>query len=381
MFSTRLDWSLPSNALAMMLARKRAAGCAIIDLTESNPARAGIALKDKEILEALTDAASLTYEPSASGLERARQSVADYYAGLDANVSTSDILLTASTSEAYSYLFKLLADPGDEILVPRPSYPLFEHLAALESVRVLNYPLHYQEGWWIDLEELERRVSARTRAIVVVNPNNPTGSYVKQSEFAALANLCRRNHLALISDEVFTDYALIEDAQRVPTVTGNSAVLSFALSGLSKLTGLPQMKLGWMVVGGPGKQEALHRLEWIADTYLSVSAPVQHAAPAWMKLRPEFLARMLTRLRENLAVVRSEMETLRLEGGWYATLRLPSTRSDSEWALRLLDADTVLVQPGFFYDVEQESLVVVSLLTEPSLFREGIHRILGRINE
>ncbi len=379
MFSTRLDWSLPDNELARMIARKREEGCAIVDLTDSNPAHAGIALEDSEVLGALHDEGVLRYEPSAAGLERARQSVAEYYASSGVSLSPGDILLTASTSEAYSYLFKLLADPGDEILVPRPSYPLFEHLAALESVRVSHYALQYQEGWWVDLEELERGVNGRTRAIVVVNPNNPTGSYVKRSELDGLMSICRRHNLALISDEVFADYALVEDAKRVRTVAGDGDVLRFSLSGLSKLAGLPQMKLGWMVASGPGKQEALRRLEWIADTYLSVSAPVQHAAAAWMRLRPGFLVRMMGRLKANLALVQGRMETLRVEGGWYAMVRLPRTRSDQEWALRLLDTDGVLVQPGFFYDVEQESLVVISLLTEPDLLCEGIGRMEERV--
>jgi alanine-synthesizing transaminase len=374
MFSNRLDWNLPPNEISALLDAKRRDGVAILDLTESNPNRAGIRLPDQEVLQPLSSTDSLQYEPCAAGLARARQAVADYYSAAGLQVHPDRIVLTASTSEAYSFLFKLLMNPGDNVLVPRPSYPLFEHLAALESVKVDPYSLRYQEGWWIDMETIRRRA----RAIVVVNPNNPTGSYLKKSEWHRLAAICHANQIALISDEVFSDYSFAPDPDRVPSVAANQEILSFALGGLSKLVGLPQMKLGWILVSGPRQQEALDRLHWIADTYLSVSAPVQHAAAHWLSLRSGFQARLIERLDHNLALARASCEVLDLEGGWYATLRLPCTLSDQQWAINLLREDNVLVQPGYFYDFQQDSLLVVSLLTPPEVFAEGIHRIRER---
>ncbi len=359
MYSSRLRWDTSRNELTKRLATK---GQVAYDLTESNPTRAGITYDGAAILEALGDPASLVYEPSSAGLPAAREAVASY-----AGVLPDDVLLTASSSEAYSFLFKLLCDAGDEILVPRPSYPLFEFLASLEAVAVKQYPLRYQEGWWIDVAAVRELITPRTRAIVAVNPNNPTGSYTKPAEMAAIEAL----GLPVISDEVFADYGFEPLAPRGRTLAG------FTLGGFSKLLGLPQMKLGWIVTKNA---EARRRLELIADTFLSVSAPVQHAAAPWFKLREPFQAAMLARLNGNLAWLRSQCEPLRVEGGWYATLRLPRTRSEEEWALAFLEEDDVLIQPGYFYDFESEAFAVISLLTRPEVFREGVSRILRRID-
>ena len=280
------------------------------------------------------------------------------YAGVDA----SRVLLTSSSSEAYSLLFKLLCDPGDEVLVPGPSYPLFEFLAALDSVKVVQYPLHYHEGWWLDVEALRAAVSPRTRAIVTVHPNNPTGSFTKPKEMDSLAEM----GLPIISDEVFLDYGL---KQSFASLASESRVPVFALGGFSKALGLPQMKLGWIIHNG--SSEVRSRLSLIADTYLSVGAPVQHAAAKWFALRPVFQKAMMERLRGNLARV---PEALGVEGGWYAILRLPATRGEEEWGLDLLEAG-VLVQPGYFYDFENEPYAVVSLLTPADMFQEGVRRI------
>jgi hypothetical protein len=383
MFSSRLDWSIPANPLTRLLAEKRSAGAAILDLTESNPTNAGFTYPADRIVAALADPRSLCYEPAPAGILAARAAVSTYYRG---RVEASRILLTASTSEAYALLFKLLADPADEVLVPRPSYPLFGFLAALESVRVVEYPLVYHGGWAVDFDSLARKITDRTRAIVLVNPNNPTGSYLKKSELAQLIDLCRNHDLAILSDEVFSDYALAPDSRRVPSLVDVDEVLTFSLSGLSKLVGLPQLKLGWIVASGPvhARQAALERLELIADTYLSVGTPVQWAAAQLLALRPSVQAQILERVRENIAYLTSQIgsdspwRVLQTEGGWYAVIQAPRIHSEEDWVLSLLGEENVLVQPGFFFDFETEAFLVASLLTPSAIFQEGIRRILAR---
>jgi aspartate/methionine/tyrosine aminotransferase len=383
MFSSRLNWNLPKNPLAQLLDERRASGAAILDLTESNPTAAGLRYPAGQILAALADPRALRYEPAPAGLSAAREAVAGYYGG---RVNPDRILLTASTSEAYAFLFKLLADPGDEVLAPRPSYPLFEFLAGLDSVRMIDYPLVYHRGWKIDLDELRRRITPRSRAIVVVNPNNPTGCFVNKSELAALIDFCGRHQLALISDEVFSDYSLTDEPGRVSTLVGVEEVLTFSLSGLSKVVGLPQMKLGWIAVSGPEteQREALHRLELIADTYLSVGTPVQWAATALLAMRGAVQAQIVERVGGNLSFLRSRIgpdspwRLLEPDGGWYAVIQAPRIFSEEEWVLRLLRDDGVLVQPGFFFDFETEAFLVTSLLTAPDVFEEGVRRVLAR---
>ena len=383
MFSSRLNWSAAANPLARLLAQKRASGAALLDLTESNPTAAGFQYPQDRILAALADPRSLCYEPAPAGILAARLAVSSYYGG---QVDPGCILLTASTSEAYALLFKLLADPGDEVLIPRPSYPLFDYLAALESVRVVEYPLVHHGGWTVDFDVLGRKITPRTRAIVIVNPNNPTGSYLKKSELAQLTGLCRDHNLAILSDEVFSDYALADDQQRVSSLVDQEEVLAFSLSGLSKLVGLPQLKLGWIVTSGPAqaRREAFERLELIADTYLSVATPVQWAAPALLALREAMQAQILQRVRENLAFLRSQIgldspwRVLQPEGGWYAVIQAPRIHSEEDWVLTLLGENNVLVQPGFFFDFESEAFLVASLLTPAATFQEGIRRILAR---
>ena len=384
MFSSRFHWDLRPNRLARAAPARRAAGAATLDLTESNPTRAGFAYPP-EIVTALADPRALLYEPSAAGLPAAREAVAAWYAARGQTVEPGRILLTASTSEGYAYLFKLLTDPGDEVLVPRPSYPLFEFLATMESVRVRHYPLAYHGAWSVDLDALERAVTPRTRAVVVVNPNNPTGSYLKRDELARLAGICRARGLAIISDEVFAGYPLRTDPRRAVTLADVEDVPTFAMNGLSKIAGLPQMKLGWIVAGGPfvARREAMEKLELIADTYLSVSTPVQHAAAALLRAGAAVERQIAARVRENLAFFRDAAaphpacRILDVEGGWCATLRVPRTHSEEEWALLLLEEHGVLAQPGFFYDFESEAFLIVSLLTVPEVFREGAARLLG----
>jgi alanine-synthesizing transaminase len=387
MFSSRLHWDLRPNRLAQVLGALRRQGAEIVDLTESNPTRAGFSYPEELILSAFRDSRALVYEPAPAGMRAARQVVADYYSARGQIVDPTRIFLTASTSESYGWLFKLLADAGDEVLAPRPSYPLFEFLAQMELVRVIQYPLVYDEGWSIDLDGLAQAISERTRAIVLVNPNNPTGSFVKRRELERLMELCAERGLALISDEVFADYRFGSDPERVPSVNGIDQCLTFCLGGLSKIAGLPQMKLGWIIVDGPPaiQAEALERLELIADTYLSVGTPVQLALPRLLEAGESVQQQITSRVKENLALLRERIDdpsgarVLQVEGGWYATVRVPRTKSEEQWCLDLLQQDHVLVQPGFFYDFETEAYLVLSLLTPAEAFREGVRRLIAHL--
>ena len=381
MFSSRFHWDLHPNRITQALEAKRCSGARLLDLTQSNPTRAGLEYPP-EILRAFEDKRVLVYDPAPAGARPAREAVAGYYHARGCDVPPERILLTASTSEAYSYLFKLLCNPGDQVLAPRPSYPLFEFLANLESIEVRQYPLAYHGGWGIDVDAVADAVTDRTRAVVLVNPNNPTGSYVKRAELAGLVRLCAGRGIALISDEVFADFSLSSDAGRVRTLALVEDCLTFSMSGLSKIAGLPQMKLGWIVVSGPAelRREAMEKLEWIADTYLSVSTPVQCAAARLLAAGEGVQRQIRERCARNLSFVRealagSAANLLAVEGGWYATLQVPRVHSEEEWVLLLLDRDNVLVQPGFFYDFEGEAFLVVSLLTEEAVFREGIGRV------
>ena len=383
-FSSRLPPSLAPNRIALAVDAARARS-PLADLTESNPTVVGLRLPAEAILAALAAPAALTYEPTPRGLPAARAAVAAYYARHDVAVDAERVTLTASTSEAYSWIFKLLCDPGDDVLVPSPSYPLFDHLAALESVRPVGYPLRYHAGWFVDVEEVRRALTPRTRAILVVNPNNPTGQFLKRDEARALAALAAERELPLVSDEVFADYGFGPDPARVTTLAGDSPALTFCLSGLSKVVGLPQLKLGWIVLGGPepGRAAAAERLELIADTYLSVAAPVQHAAPALLALVDDVGAQIRARVRENRAALAAALagsaaQLLDAEGGWSAVVRLPATRTEEEWTLALLD-DGVLVHPGYFFDLPPTT-IVVSLLVEPRTLGPAVAAILRRCN-
>jgi len=386
MFSSRFHWDLRPNRLTRLLDEKRRKGAPVLDLTESNPTRAGF-FYPEEVVRALADPRALRYDPEPAGSPAAREAVCRYYAGAGDTVDPDRVLLTASTSEAYAYLFKLLADPGDEVLAPRPSYPLFEFLAAMESLRVVPYPLVFHGGWSIDCRALAAAVTGRTRAVVLVNPNNPTGSFLKRDELRFLIDLCRERKLAIVSDEVFADFAFAEDARRVRTLAGGCETLAFSMSGLSKIAGLPQMKLGWIVIAGPAAAagEAREKLELIADTYLSVGTPVQHAAARLLELGGGIRSQIASRVRANLDSLQaaispeSACRVLPVEGGWYATMQAPRILREEEWALELLGEDDVLVQPGFFYDFESEAFLVLSLLTRPEVFREGCRRLLRRV--
>jgi aspartate/methionine/tyrosine aminotransferase len=380
-FSRRLNWDQPANRLSLLIAGKRKSGAEILDLTESNPTRAGLVYPEG-LLTPLADTRGLVYEPMAQGSTEARGAVADYYRGLGVQIPLERLLLTASTSEAYSYLFQLLADPGDEILSPRPSYPLFEFLAGLSSVTIRQYPLRYDGSWHVDFDALEQAISAKTRAIVVVNPNNPTGSFLKRDELERLEEIAVSRGFAIISDEVFCDYAFVSSDNRAVTLAGERRALTFSMSGLSKVAGLPQLKLGWIVASGPGHAAAMEALELIADTYLSVATPVQVALPSLLTSGAAVRRAISERTALNLEYLRSSLDgsaggVLNVEGGWYGVVQVPRTHSEEEWTLRLLEEANVVVQPGFFFDFETEAFLVLSLLTPVERFSEGVRRVRG----
>jgi len=383
MFADRTNWNLAGNRLSEALARHRAGGKRLFDLTASNPTECGFEYDSEAILAAVRNPAALRYEPNPKGLEVARLGVTEYYSARGTMVSAADIVLTTSTSEAYSFVFRLLCNPGDELLIPAPSYPLFGFLADVQDVKLVRYPLVYDHGWQIDLHSLQQAITARTRGVIVVNPNNPTGHFVKERELAKLNELCAAHGLALIADEVFLDFAM-GDAKTV-TFAGNAGTLTFAMSGLSKIAGLPQMKMAWVIASGPEglRRRALERLEVIADTYLSPNAPVQLATPAFLGQRHGFQRQLMARVRKNLAeldgqlVLQKSCGRLEVEGGWYAVLRVPATGSDEELAIELLTKQDVYVHPGHFFDFSGDGYLVVSLIAREEEFAEGMRRLLS----
>ncbi|HEV8657525.1 MAG TPA: pyridoxal phosphate-dependent aminotransferase [Thermoanaerobaculia bacterium] len=360
MFSRRADWNPQINRFTVAREEHRRHGDELLDLTVSNPTRVGLPYPDDELAEAMSRAARAPYDPQPLGMASAREAVANEI-GCDA----ADIVITASTSESYSFLFKLLCDPGDAVLTAAPSYPLLEHLAALELIEVRSFPLEFHRRWELHPERVGDAITPRTKAIVIVNPNNPTGSYLRHDEQDALASF----GLPVISDEVFFDY-------RFAAEIGGATQFSFTLGGLSKSCGLPHYKLGWMRVGGVEKRRVINALELIADNFLSVSTPVQEALPDLLRIGATIREAIRARTRENLAVLRerlpSSITLLPVEGGWSAVLRIP--RTDEDLAIELLDKG-VIVHPGYFFDFEREGYIVVSLLTQPDIFWEGIDRI------
>ncbi len=394
MLSRRTARSLAPNALARLLEAKRAAGARVLDLTASNPTRCGLPYPGEAILGALARPEALVYAPEPRGAWTAREAVARYYAERGAAVDPARVVLTASTSEAYAFLFTVLCDPGDAVLAPAPSYPLLEHLAALSPLRLIPYPVRFDgDDWRIDLDALARAAhdEPRARAVAVVSPNNPTGSFLTRREAAALAHLCTERDLAVIADEVFADFAYGPDPERAATVAGGladlpagDAPLAFALNGLSKVAGLPQLKLGWLVPSGPTArvEGALERLDLVADTFLSVGTPVQAALPALLDLAPGIRRAIQDRVSGNRSRLAARLgadspcRLLPAEGGWYAVLQVPRGAGEEALVLALLERDDVLVHPGYFFDFPSEAYLVVSLLPEPEVFEPAIERVL-----
>ncbi len=382
-FSTRTAWETTESDLARALRERQQAGLALIDLTVSNPTHCGFAYDAAAILSALSAPEALEYEPNPRGMPMAREAVCRYYREHGAEVGPEQVFLTTSTSEAYSYVFRLLCDAGDEVLIAQPSYPLFDFLAALDDVRLVPYSLFYDYGWHLDVEDVCRRMTARTRAIVLVHPNNPTGHFTKLHERRQLEEVCVEHGLALIVDEVFLDYPLA-DAGGQSFAVGPHSALTFVLSGMSKIAGLPQMKAAWIAASGPQQElvEALVRLEVIADTFLSMNAPVQCALPHWMQLRHGIQRHISERTTGNLRVLdellakQRMVSRLDVDAGWYVVLRVPATRRDEEFAMELVRERGVSVHPGSFFGFEEAGYLVVSLLTPPVEFRAGVVKIL-----
>ncbi|HEY2361841.1 MAG TPA: pyridoxal phosphate-dependent aminotransferase [Candidatus Angelobacter sp.] len=384
MFASRTNWNLKPNLLAEALEQHKASGLRLLDLSASNPTECGFKYDAPAIMRALCAPASLQYRPDPKGMKSARQAVSDYYAEHGAAVAIDDLVLTASTSEAYSFIFRLLCNSDDELLIPTPGYPLFDFLADVNDVKLTRYPFFYDHGWHIDMHALKQGITPRTRGIIVVHPNNPTGHFTKAKEIAQLNQICSANQTAIIADEVFLDFSLGSEQK---SFVANSGVLTFTMSGISKISGLPQMKFAWLAVSGPHdvKREALARLEMIADTYLSLNAPIQLAAPVLLQQRKQFQQQLMTRVRANLAELDSQLSEkkhvsrLAVEGGWYAVLRIPATRPDEDLAIELLQTHDVYLHPGHYYDFPGNGYLVVSLITPQDDFNEGLRRLLSAI--
>lgn len=385
MRSSRLPASLAPNRLAEVVAQRRAAGRPLLDLTESNPTRVGLAYPP-QLLAPLASDGALSYDPQPFGRASAREAVSRDYARRGVSAPTSHVCLAASTSEAYAWLFKLLCDPDDRVLVPRPSYPLFEHLTALECVEASPYELEREGHWRIDVEALARQVDERTRAVLVVSPNNPTGSVLQREELDALAAVCASHDLVLIGDEVFADYPL-DGASAAPSVLQQSIATAISLGGLSKSVGLPQVKVAWLAVGGPAAADVMAGLEVVADTFLSVSTPAQIALPTLLDEGAAVREAIRARLARNLQALRAAVAAapavtlLPPSGGWCAVLQVPAVRSEESLVLALVEHDGVLVHPGYFFDFPGEAFVIVSLLPAPEVFDAGLARLLGRVVE
>lgn len=387
MFASRTNWRLEPNRFATALDDHRRRGKRLLDLTNSNPTTCGFTYPEERIFAALSNRRALLYEPQSQGLRQAREAIADYYRGrpgffgADALVDPERIVITSGTSEAYNYVFRLLCEVGDEVLVPAPSYPLFEYLADLADIRPVPYALLYYQGWQVDFAGLSEALTARSKAVMVVHPNNPTGSFVKRAEAQKLAESCAGRGLAIIADEVFLDY--VDSTEPQCSFAFDSPALTFALSGLSKISLLPQMKLAWIVVSGPDSlvHTAMRRLQVIGDTYLSPSTPGQLALPEMLTMREDLQAQMRQRVCANLAFLDAllrqvgSVNRLEREGGWYAVLRVPATGSDEDLAIALLENSGVLVHPGHFFDFPREGFLVISLIVPEDEFQENARRL------
>jgi alanine-synthesizing transaminase len=381
-YSRRLTWDHSQNSFTRLVDEQRRSGAALLDLTSANPTEVFDNYPHAEIQQAYARLDDFTYRPDSLGTERARTAIADWYERRGIHVSPDQLALTASTSEAYALLFKLLCDPGDEVLVPTPSYPLFEYLARLDSVEIVPYRLLYDGSWFVDFASVREAISARTRAIVVVNPNNPTGSFLKSHETAELLKIAEEHNLPVVADEVFMDYAFAAVGDYTRTLIGCDRVLSFSLGGLSKSAGMPQMKLAWIVVNGGAeiRGDVRERLELLLDTYLSVATPVQNALGELLAIGDGMARQIRARIQRNRAALDgilkdSPVHVLHAEAGWSAILQLPNIAREEDWIAELIGRRQVLVQPGYFFDMPSEPYAVVSLLTPEDVFAEGIQRL------
>ncbi len=387
MLASRTNWKFSPNRLTLRLKTLRESGVQIFDLSESNPTRCQFEYLNSMLLSPLLNPKNLSYEPNPKGTLEARRVIQNYYQEKNIHVDPEQIFITSSTSEAYSLLFRLFVNPSEHVLIPHPSYPLFDFLADLNDIQLDSYRLAYDGVWHIDLESLRMACDSKTKAIVLVHPNNPTGSFVKKKELDEIAKLAYEKSIILISDEVFSDYSFLEDSERAPSFAVNQDALTFTLGGISKSLGLPQMKLGWIVATGLKEllRSSCERLEVVLDTYLSVNTPVQNALPSWFSMKKIIQNEIRNRIKKNLAFLTSRLfnshpaNCLKTEGGWYATLRIPKTLSEEEWVLEVLEKDHVYLHPGYFFDFEDEAYIIISLLPSPEIFNEAVSRILARI--
>ncbi len=380
MFSDRIEYPFKTNELTKLIEsvdKKK-----LINLSESNPTKAGLIHK-KDILSCFSKKKNLKYEPDPKGIKEAREVIFDYYREKDIILSTDDIVITSGTSEAYSFIFKILCNPFDNILIPQPGYPLFDYLASLEMVKTKPYKLEYTHniGWKIDFDFLISQIDEKTKAIVLINPNNPTGSYISEEEKKEIINIAKKYNLALISDEVFFDYNI--DGKNYNSFAGNKECLTFVLSGISKILALPQMKLSWIVISGKEeiKKEAIERLELVSDTFLSVSIPIQNALKEFFKYGEKLKSKIISRVKENYFILQeyfnnSPVRVLNTSGGWSTILELPRIISEEEWIKRLLLEENCLVYPGYFFDFEREAFCSLSLIVEQNLLIKGIEKIM-----
>ncbi|MCL2825716.1 MAG: pyridoxal phosphate-dependent aminotransferase [Polyangiaceae bacterium] len=381
--SRRANWDLSPNALTIAYTNRVRSGLDVLDLIQSNPTIVGINPIDQRVLDALANEACQKYEPTARGLPNAREAVASWYRRNGIAMHADQLLLTASSSESYAMLLKLLCDPGDSIVVPAPSYPLFDHLARLECVGVDRYPLMEDDGFRIDELALRESIGSTAKAIFLVSPNNPTGSFLHEQELRCVERVAKDYGLSLVCDEVFAEYIWKDSEDRVRCAAMDAAVPTFSLGGLSKSACMPQMKLGWIVMGGGVSDDTICRLEMIADTYLSVSTPIQHASAALLSCADVARRQMSERIRVNLAVLRdavsgTSMSLLDVHGGWYGCLRVPSVMTDEQWAVKLVEEDGVMVHPGSYFGFSRAGVLVVGLIAPCAEFAEGICRLVER---
>ncbi|MFI5253238.1 MAG: pyridoxal phosphate-dependent aminotransferase [Bacteroidota bacterium] len=383
MFSTRTNWQRKPNRLTALFNELRDSGKQILDLTVSNPSECGFTYPSKEIIAALGTTRSMHYQPEPQGIIPARKAVCNYYKSKELDIAPHQVFLTASTSEGYSTVFKLLCNAGDDVLIPKPSYPLFDFLAQINDVHLSEYSLRYDGEWHIDIDSLVEAVTPMTKAICLIHPHNPTGMFIKKIEYEKLIAIATERNLALIVDEVFLDYGFEENALRHSSTAGERRVLTFTMNGISKMIGLPQMKLGWIVLSGPDNilLEASHRLEILCDTFLSVNTPVQEALAVFLKTGDIIQDQIRERTKNNFTHLShsinedGQCSVLQSEGGWYGIIRVPRIKSDEEWCIDLLKQYGVYLYPGYFFDFVEEGYLIVSLLVEEEKFKEGVKRI------
>lgn len=389
MFSSRTGWQRRHNRLSEAHASRQARELGIYDLTASNPTECGFDYPQQDILKAISHPSLLQYTPDPHGLLSARDAISRWYRKHGVSIETSSLFLTSGTSEAYSFIFRLLCNTGDSLLVPAPSYPLLDYLAPLNDVTLDHYYLIYDDGWHIDVAALRSSITPSTRAIVLVHPHNPTGMFINHDEFSSIAAIARDHNLAIIVDEVFAEYGFQHHPNRLRTAAGNNDCLTFTLNGISKMCGLPQLKLGWMVVSGQdvGTKEAIERLEIISDAYLSVNTPVQAGLPGLLEVGDQFRQQIQRRIIDNVEYLRTAIGTgsacslLVSEGGWNAIIRVPNSKSDEDWALEILEEAGVYVYPGYFFDFANEGHLVLSLICDTTIFRRAVPLLINYIDD